>query len=1220
MRALIKVTIYCLLLLAFSSSVFSQVTDFSPKTIIAGNGSILTISGTGFGATRGGNAYVAFESIRPVKVLETDYVLWSNNEIKVKVPLGAGGNFTVVVSPTVSYYVTNLNVGHLVTTDAFSPTHISAGTGSVLTVTGSGFGPVKTANNSVEFSNAPGQGGTTIPLASDYVSWSDTKIEVKVPSGSYDGPVRIFMDNGTQKTIHPWLTIDYNVQRENNFLTKLYNQNGSGGYTFHLQPKLNSNNKAKAAFLRAFETWKCATGVNWTIGELASSSVTNNVVRILDDGDADVGAPGQAMVSYVNIGGVYYVNDISIFFSQHLSHYFKFSPNDPGLYDFESVALHTLGKAHNLGTVTNDNDVMYWGRAVNSTEKKSLSANDLAAGNYVMDISKTASGSIPPMVPLSPGACNVTYSYINSFSPASAKGGQTVTITGTDFIGITAVKFGNVPATSFTVVSPTTITAVVAMEGASGDIAVTGGGGVATATGFIYINRTPQTLSSPIVPVKTYGDADFDLGVTASTGLPVVYTSDNPAVATIVNNKIHIVSPGSVNITANQAGDATYAPVSKIFSIAIYKLDQTLSFPSILAKLTTDPDFELNVVASSGLAVSYSSSNPTVATIVNGKVHIVGTGTTTITAIQTGDSFYNAVSVSQDLRVSNLAQTMVFPEISSKKVNDTDFEPGATVTSGLPITYTSSNLNVATIVNNKVHIVGAGTTTITASQEGNLTYAGVSVQVVLTVTKLTQTIAFPAIAAKDVTAADFEPGASVNSGLSITYTSSNLNVATIVNNKIHIVAAGTTTITATQEGNAVYTPISASVNLTINKLAQSINLPQIATKTFNDADFDINATATSGLALTYSSNNTNVATILNNKIHIVGAGTASITATQSGNATYEASSSAVTLTVNKLSQTITFPQLTPKNHTDADFDLNATTSSSLGVTYTSSNQAVATILGGKVHIVAGGATVITASQAGNANINAAPDVVQNLDVLFTIPVSNFTVKTTEETCKTSNNGSINITATQIMSYTAAVTLNGTTKSYPFNSVLVVNNLESGTYNVCITVAGQPAYKQCFDLIVKEPKDLAVYSSIKDNGNAVFLKLEGGERYTIEINGELISTSNQEITLPLAKGNNIVKIASDKTCQGIITKNFLTSNSISLYPNPVKNMLNITTGGADKKAVKVEIHALDGRLVQSSQYLPEYGQVAVEMSRLTKGLYILTLTIGNSKTVHKVIKD
>ena len=113
---------------------------------------------------------------------------------------------------------------------------------------------------------------------------------------------------------------------------------------------------------------------------------------------------------------------------------------------------------------------------------------------------------------------------------------------------------------------------------------------------------------------------------------------------------------------------------------------------------------------------------------------------------------------------------------------------------------------------------------------------------------------------------------------------------------------------------------------------------------------------------------------------------------------------------------------------------------------------------------------------------------------------------------------------------------------------------------------------------------------------------------------------KSISLPLIKGNNIVKISSDATCQGVITKTFLSTNTISLYPNPVKSILNITTGSNESNIVKIDIHGLDGRLMHTSSQRAEYGQVSVDLSKLNKGLYVLTLTVGNSKTVHKIIKD
>lgn len=68
------------------------------------------------------------------------------------------------------------------------------------------------------------------------------------------------------------------------------------------------------------------------------------------------------------------------------------------------------------------------------------------------------------------------------------------------------------------------------------------------------------------------------------------------------------------------------------------------------------------------------------------------------------------------------AQTISFAALSSKLVGDADFDAGATASSGMSVLYNSSNTSVATIVNGNIHIVGAGTAIITASQAGNATY------------------------------------------------------------------------------------------------------------------------------------------------------------------------------------------------------------------------------------------------------------------------------------------------------------------------------------------------------------------------------------------------------------------------------------------------------------------------------------------------------------------
>jgi gliding motility-associated-like protein len=94
----------------------------------------------------------------------------------------------------------------------------------------------------------------------------------------------------------------------------------------------------------------------------------------------------------------------------------------------------------------------------------------------------------------------------------------------------------------------------------------------------------------------------------------------------------------------------------------------------------------------------------------------------------------------------------------------------------------------------------------------------------------------------------------------------------------------------------------------------------------------------------------------------------------------------VSFTTLKQNQTITFGALPNKVVSDADFAPGATASSALTVSYASSNTAVATIVDGLIHIAGVGSSTITASQAGDANYNAATSVQQSLNISYAPPV------------------------------------------------------------------------------------------------------------------------------------------------------------------------------------------------------------------------------------------
>lgn len=104
---------------------------------------------------------------------------------------------------------------------------------------------------------------------------------------------------------------------------------------------------------------------------------------------------------------------------------------------------------------------------------------------------------------------------------------------------------------------------------------------IATAgdpTGIIILNKTPQLITFDQLPEKTYGDADFSPAASSNSGLGVSYASSNHNVATIVNGNIHIIGAGTTEITAIQAGNDDYlAAQNKMQTLTVNKKKITVS-------------------------------------------------------------------------------------------------------------------------------------------------------------------------------------------------------------------------------------------------------------------------------------------------------------------------------------------------------------------------------------------------------------------------------------------------------------------------------------------------------------------------------------------------------------------------------------------------------------------------------------------------------------------
>ncbi|WKN30369.1 M6 family metalloprotease domain-containing protein [Porifericola rhodea] len=155
-----------------------------------------------------------------------------------------------------------------------------------------------------------------------------------------------------------------------------------------------------------------------------------------------------------------------------------------------------------------------------------------------------------------------------------------------------------------------------------------------------------------------------------------------------------------------------------------------------------------------------------------------------------------------------------------------------------------------------------------------------------------------------------------------------------------------------------------------SKQQQTINVPLIAEKTFGDDPFELSATASSNLPLSYSRVDGPIS-VEGNKVTITGAGEAKIKVSQEGNATYHAAQQEISFTIKRASQNIEKVVVADKVYGDENFKLEVKASSSLPVLLSVSEGNVS-LNNDIVSLEGAGKVSIQASQEGNDNYLSAP--------------------------------------------------------------------------------------------------------------------------------------------------------------------------------------------------------------------------------------------------------
>jgi MYXO-CTERM domain-containing protein len=182
---------------------------------------------------------------------------------------------------------------------------------------------------------------------------------------------------------------------------------------------------------------------------------------------------------------------------------------------------------------------------------------------------------------------------------------------------------------------------------------------------------------------------------------------------------------GACTVAADQPGDGIYGPAPQVTqTVEVDQASQVLRFGALSGKAVTDAPFDLSAMGGgSTSAVTFTSLTAAVCTVTGSTVTLVSAGTCTIQADQTGDANYSAaLPVKQSFTVSELAQSITFPELPSFGYRQGSATLAATASSGLPASYTVLE-GPCDVSNGVLTASAAGTCVVAANQAGDARFA-----------------------------------------------------------------------------------------------------------------------------------------------------------------------------------------------------------------------------------------------------------------------------------------------------------------------------------------------------------------------------------------------------------------------------------------------------------------------------------------------------------------
>ena len=410
------------------------------------------------------------------------------------------------------------------------------------------------------------------------------------------------------------------------------------------------------------------------------------------------------------------------------------------------------------------------------------------------------------------------------------------------------------------------------------------------------------------------------------------------------------------------------------------KKDQSVVWNEAYAsgELTIGQVVEDAASATSGMAVTYSSSDESVVAIVNdgAAIKAVGLGVATVTATVAESVEWNASSAEMQFTVTGkLEQAIVWEqELDSINVLDTIVLTASAMTE---VTYVLSDSTVASVDSNVLVLHTAGEVTVYAYAAESDVYMADTIAKTIVVSALEQAIVWEQeLDSVNVLDTIVLTASAITE---VTYVVSDSTVASVDSNVLVLHTAGEVTVYAYAAESDVYVADTIAKTIVVSALEQAIVWEQ-ELDSVNLLD-TIVLTASAMTEVTYVVSDSVMATVEGNLLVMHCAGEVQVYAYAAANGVYLADTVVKTVMANPLEQAIEWTMDTLVMVVGDTLMLNAVASSGLEVGYMLDVDGVVRVDNNMLIAQSVGEVVVTAVQEGSHIYMAAPEVAYTMTVV-----------------------------------------------------------------------------------------------------------------------------------------------------------------------------------------------------------------------------------------------